>query len=260
LAWELIAPGIAVNAVSPCIVDTSFEYLNDYTRPVPQKSPTVVIGLVNLSAQSWYHSANRRWETDMILVIDNYDSFTFNLVHFLGDVGAVCDVRRNDTLSVAEAMALQPEAIVLSPGPRTPNEAGICVDLIKAAAGKISILGVCLGHQAIGEAFSGDVVRATVPIHGKVSAVLHDGTDIFAGLPSPFAATRYHSLIVDRATLPDTLVATAWTEDGIIMGLRHCSLPIFGVQFHPESIASEHGHELLANFLAVTRGHLPDRT
>ncbi len=194
----------------------------------------------------------------MILLIDNYDSFTFNLVHFLGDVGGVCDVRRNDTLSVAEAMALAPEAIVLSPGPCTPNEAGICVDLIKAAAGKIPILGVCLGHQAIGQAFGGDVVRAPVPMHGKVSQVQHGGSDIFAGLPSPFAATRYHSLIVDRATLPDVLVPTAWTEDGpedgIIMGLRHRSLPIFGVQFHPESIASQHGHELLANFLAIVRG------
>ena len=190
----------------------------------------------------------------MILLIDNYDSFTFNLVHFLGDVGGVCDVRRNDTLSVAEAMALAPEAIVLSPGPCTPNEAGICVDLIKAAAGKIPILGVCLGHQAIGQAFGGDVVRAPMPMHGKVSLVLHEGSDIFAGLPSPFAATRYHSLIVDRATLPEVLVPTAWTEDGIIMGLRHRSLPIFGVQFHPESIASEHGHEMLANFLAIVRG------
>lgn len=190
----------------------------------------------------------------MILLIDNYDSFTFNLVHFLGDVGGVCDVRRNDTLSVAEAMALAPEAIVLSPGPCTPNEAGICVDLIKAAAGKIPILGVCLGHQAIGQAFGGDVVRAPMPMHGKVSPVLHEGSDIFAGLPSPFAATRYHSLIVDRATLPEVLVPTAWTEDGIIMGLRHRSLPIFGVQFHPESIASEHGHEMLANFLAIVRG------
>ena len=190
----------------------------------------------------------------MILLIDNYDSFTFNLVHFLGDVGGVCDVRRNDTLSVAEAMALSPEAIVLSPGPCTPNEAGICVDLIKAAAGKIPILGVCLGHQAIGQAFGGNVVRAPTPMHGKVSPVLHEGSDIFVGLPSPFAATRYHSLIVDRATLPEVLVPTAWTEDGIIMGLRHRSLPIFGVQFHPESIASEHGHEMLANFLAIVRG------
>ena len=149
---------------------------------------------------------------------------------------------------------MAPEAIVLSPGPCTPNEAGICVDLIKAAAGRIPILGVCLGHQAIGQAFGGDVVRAAVPMHGKVSPVLHDNSDIFAGLPSPFSATRYHILIVDRTTLPDVLMTTAWTEDGTIMGLRHRSLPIFGVQFHPESIASEKGRELLANFLAIVRG------
>ena len=190
----------------------------------------------------------------MILLIDNYDSFTFNLVHFLGEVGGVCDVRRNDSLSVAEAMALEPEAIVLSPGPCTPNEAGICLDLIQAAAGKIPVLGVCLGHQSIGQAFGGHVIRAPVPMHGKVSPVRHEGSDIFAGLPSPFNATRYHSLIVERETLPEVLVPTAWTEDGIIMGLRHRSLPIFGVQFHPESIASEHGHEMLANFLAIVRG------
>ena len=190
----------------------------------------------------------------MILLIDNYDSFTFNLVHFLGEVGGLCDVRRNDTLSVAEAMALSPEAIVLSPGPCTPNEAGICVELVRAAAGKIPILGVCLGHQAIGQAFGGEVVRAPVPMHGKVSSIIHEGSDIFAGLPSPFSATRYHSLIVERATLPEMLVPTARTEDGIIMGLRHRTLPVFGVQFHPESIASERGHELLANFLAIARG------
>ncbi len=190
----------------------------------------------------------------MILLIDNYDSFTHNLVHFLGDVGGRCDVRRNDALSVAEAMALAPEAIVLSPGPCTPNEAGICLDLIAAAAGRIPILGVCLGHQAIGQAFGGDVVRAPEPMHGKVSAMTHAGTDIFAGLPSPFRATRYHSLIVARESLPPVLEATAWTEDGLIMGLRHRALPIFGVQFHPESIASEHGHAILANFLALARG------
>ena len=190
----------------------------------------------------------------MILLIDNYDSFTHNLVHFLGDVGGRCDVRRNDALSVAEAMALAPEAIVLSPGPCTPNEAGISLDLIAAAAGRIPILGVCLGHQAIGQAFGGDVVRAPEPMHGKVSAMTHAGTDIFAGLPSPFRATRYHSLIVARESLPPVLEATAWTEDGLIMGLRHRALPIFGVQFHPESIASEHGHAILANFLALARG------
>ena len=147
-----------------------------------------------------------------------------------------------------------PEAIVLSPGPCTPNEAGICLDLIAAAAGKVPILGVCLGQQAIGQAFGGHVVRAPVPMHGKVSRIFHAGTDILEGLPSPFSATRYHSLIVDRGTLPEVLVPTAWTEDGLLMGMRHRSLPVFGVQFHPESIASEHGHELLANFLAIARG------
>ncbi len=190
----------------------------------------------------------------MILLIDNYDSFTFNLVHFLGDLGARCEVVRNDALTVDEALARAPEAIVISPGPCTPSEAGICCDLIGAAAGRIPVLGVCLGHQAIGQVFGGDVVRAAAPMHGKVSAVRHNGTNVFEGLPTPFQATRYHSLIVDAATLPDTLVPTAWTEDGAIMGLRHAALPVFGVQFHPESIASEHGHALLANFLAIARG------
>lgn len=190
----------------------------------------------------------------MILLIDNYDSFTFNLVHFLGDVGAQCDVRRNDALTVEEAMALAPEAIVLSPGPCTPNEAGICLALIAAAAGRIPILGVCLGHQAIGQAFGGEVVRAPVPMHGKVTPVLHDGTDIFSAVPSPFDATRYHSLVVRRETLPPVLAETARTADGLIMGLRHRSFPVFGVQFHPESIASQNGHRILGNFLAIARG------
>ena len=195
----------------------------------------------------------------MILLIDNYDSFTFNLYHFLGDVGAQggkfeCEVWRNDKISVEDAIACQPEAIVLSPGPRTPNEAGICLDLIAAAAGRIPILGVCLGHQAIGQAFGGNVVRAPEPMHGKVSSITHTGTDILKGLPSPFSATRYHSLIVDRDTMPDVLVPTAWTADGIVMAMHHRTLPIYGVQFHPESIASEYGHELLANFLALARG------
>jgi len=192
----------------------------------------------------------------MILLIDNYDSFTFNLVQFLGDLGARCDVRRNDALDVEAAMALAPEAIVISPGPATPDEAGICLELIARAAGRIPILGVCLGHQAIGQAFGGRVVRAAVPMHGKVSQVSHDGSDVFAGLPSPFAATRYHSLIVEAAGLPPELIATAWTEDGTIMGLRHRDLPVFGVQFHPESIASAHGHDLLANFLVLARGRI----
>ncbi|GAB0119011.1 anthranilate synthase component II [Acidisoma sp. 7E03] len=190
----------------------------------------------------------------MILLIDNYDSFTFNLVQFFGDLGAECAVWRNDALTVDEVMAKQPEAIVLSPGPCTPNEAGICLDLIQAAAGRIPLFGVCLGHQAIGQAFGGRVLRAPVPMHGKISPVTHANSDVFEGLPSPFNATRYHSLIVERDTLPEALVPTAFTEDGLIMGLRHRSLPIFGVQFHPESIASEHGHKILGNFLEIARG------
>jgi anthranilate synthase/aminodeoxychorismate synthase-like glutamine amidotransferase len=189
----------------------------------------------------------------MILLIDNYDSFTFNLVHFLGDVGARCEVVRNDKLTVDEALARNPEAIVLSPGPCTPNEAGICLDLIAAAAGKVPILGVCLGHQAVGQAFGGDVVRAPSPMHGKLSGISHDGTGILEGVPSPFSATRYHSLIVARDTLPECLVATGWTDDGLIMAMHHRDYPIHGVQFHPESIASEHGHRILANFLAIAR-------
>ena len=189
----------------------------------------------------------------MILLIDNYDSFTFNLGHGLGDVGARCQVWRNDKISVEQAIAMAPEAIVLSPGPCTPNEAGICLDLIAAAAGRIPILGVCLGHQAIGQAFGAEVVRAPLPMHGKVSAVAHDGTDIFAGIPSPFQATRYHSLVVRAETLPECLMVTART-DGIIMGMRHRSLSVYGVQFHPESIASEHGHAILKNFLDIARG------
>jgi anthranilate synthase component 2 len=190
----------------------------------------------------------------MILLIDNYDSFTFNLVHYLGELGATCDVRRNDSLTPGQALALNPEAIVLSPGPCSPNEAGICCDLIRAAAGRVAILGVCLGHQAIGQVFGADVVRAPKPIHGKVSPVFHTGTDVFEGLPSPFGATRYHSLTIAPENLPATVHVTARTEDGVIMGLRHKTFPIFGVQFHPESIASEHGHALLANFLALARG------
>jgi anthranilate synthase/aminodeoxychorismate synthase-like glutamine amidotransferase len=190
----------------------------------------------------------------MILLIDNYDSFTFNLVHFFGDLGAECLVRRNDTLTPDEALALQPEAIVLSPGPCTPNEAGICLDLVLAAAGKVPLLGVCLGHQAIGQAFGGKVVRAPELVHGKTSEIFHDNTDVFEGLPKPFTATRYHSLIVQRSSLPDVLVPTAQTADEIIMGLRHASLPIYGVQFHPESIATSHGHEILKNFLDIARG------
>ena len=188
----------------------------------------------------------------MILLIDNYDSFTFNLFHFLGDLGAEVEVVRNDGLTPAEALARAPDAIVLSPGPCTPNEAGICLDLIHAAAARrVPLLGVCLGHQAIGQAFGARVVRAPEPVHGKVWAIEHRGTDVFAGLPNPFRATRYHSLVVED--LPPALRPTARTADGLLMGLAHRELPIWGVQFHPESIASEHGHDLLRNFLALSK-------
>jgi anthranilate synthase/aminodeoxychorismate synthase-like glutamine amidotransferase len=186
----------------------------------------------------------------LILLIDNYDSFTWNLVHFMGELGAEVEVRRNDTLSVDEALAMRPDAIVLSPGPCTPNEAGICVDLVRAAAEvRLPLLGVCLGHQAIGQAFGGRVVRADAIVHGKVAEVTHDGTGVFAGLQSPFRATRYHSLAVTLEGLPNVLRATAQVADRTVMGLSHVDLPIHGVQFHPESIASEHGHRLLRNFL-----------
>jgi anthranilate synthase/aminodeoxychorismate synthase-like glutamine amidotransferase len=194
----------------------------------------------------------------MILLIDNYDSFTFNLYHFLGDLGVEIEVRRNDALTSQEALAMQPEAILLSPGPCTPNEAGICLPLIGAAASAgVPLMGVCLGHQAIGQAFGGTVVRAPDPVHGKVWDVHHRGTDIFAGLPDPFRATRYHSLVVRREDMPAELEATAWTEDGLVMGLAHRSLPIWGVQFHPESIASQHGHDLLRNFLLLAKARVP---
>ncbi len=187
----------------------------------------------------------------MILVIDNYDSFTFNLVHYLIELGVEVEVRRNDALSVAEAMAMGASALLLSPGPCTPNEAGICLGLVEAAADAgLPLLGVCLGHQAIGQAFGGAVVRAPRLMHGKTSAIAHAGTGLFAGLPSPFSATRYHSLVVARDGLPECLAITA-EADGLIMGLSHRTLPIHGVQFHPESIGSEHGHALLANFLEM---------
>ena len=190
----------------------------------------------------------------MLLLIDNYDSFTYNLVHYLGELGADVVVRRNDALDVQAAMALQPEAIVLSPGPCDPAQAGICLALTAAAAEtRTPLLGVCLGHQTIGQAFGGKVVRCHEIVHGKLGAMHHAGRGVFAGLPSPFNATRYHSLVVERETLPDCLEVTAWLEDGTIMGLRHRERPIEGVQFHPESIASEHGHEILRNFLDLAR-------
>ncbi|MCV2880873.1 anthranilate synthase component II [Actibacterium sp. XHP0104] len=190
----------------------------------------------------------------MLLLIDNYDSFTYNLVHYLGELGSDVKVVRNDAMDVQQAMALKPEAILLSPGPCDPAQAGICLALTAAAAEtRTPLLGVCLGHQTIGEAFGGKVVRAPQIVHGKMGTMHHDGTGVFAGLPSPFDATRYHSLIVERETLPDCLEVNAWLDDGLIMGLRHKTLPIHGVQFHPESIASEHGHALLKNFLDLVK-------
>lgn len=188
----------------------------------------------------------------MLLLIDNYDSFTFNLVHFLGDLGAECLVKRNDALTVQDAMAMRPSAIVLSPGPCDPDRAGICLGLIGAAAqARTPLLGVCLGHQALGQAMGGKVVRAPVTMHGKLSAISHDNSGVFAGLPNPFTATRYHSLTIEPSSVPTSLRVTAKTEDGVIMGLSHKELPLHGVQFHPESIASQAGHELLANFLTI---------
>ena len=187
----------------------------------------------------------------MILVIDNYDSFTYNLVHYLNELGAETLVYRNDALSVEEALGLQPQGVLLSPGPCTPNEAGICLDLLATAPDDLPILGVCLGHQAIGQAYGGDVVRAKQVMHGKTSPMFHEGKGIFAGLPNPFTATRYHSLSVEKSTLPPVLEVTAWTEDGEIMGFQHRHRPIQGVQFHPESIATEGGHAMLANFLKL---------
>jgi anthranilate synthase component II len=190
----------------------------------------------------------------MILVIDNYDSFTYNLVHYLIELGTEVEVVRNDAIGVGQAMGLGADAILLSPGPCTPNEAGISLELIAAAAqARLPLFGVCLGHQAIGQAFGGTVVRAAQVMHGKTSPVSHDGTGVFAGLPSPFEATRYHSLVVQESDLPAALEVNARTPDGAIMGLRHRELPIHGVQFHPESIATQHGHALLANFLDLAR-------
>ena len=186
----------------------------------------------------------------MILLIDNYDSFTWNLYHFLGDLGAQTEVIRNDAITADEAIAMAPEAIVLSPGPCTPNEAGICLDLVEKAAGKVPLMGVCLGHQAIGQAFGGTVVRAQQLMHGKLSDVTTTGKGLFEGLPETFRATRYHSLVVERGSLPDCLEVTASTGD-IVMGLQHKELNVHGVQFHPESIASEHGHAILRNFLKL---------
>jgi anthranilate synthase component 2 len=189
----------------------------------------------------------------MILVIDNYDSFTYNLVHYLNELGAETVVHRNDDLTVQEALGLRPQAVLLSPGPKAPDQAGICLPLLRGAPDDLAILGVCLGHQAIGQAYGGDVIRAKEVMHGKTSKIFHNDQGVFKGLPNPFIATRYHSLAVDKATLPDDLEITAWTEDGEIMGVQHKTRPVYGVQFHPESIATEGGHQLLANFLDLAK-------
>jgi len=189
----------------------------------------------------------------MLLLIDNYDSFTYNLVHYLGELGADVLVRRNDEISVAEALGMKIDGIVLSPGPCTPNEAGICLDLIREANGRVPILGVCLGHQAIGQAYGGRIVRAPAPMHGKLSRIYHTGKGVFRGLNNHFEATRYHSLTIAPESMPAELEVTATTDDGVIMGVMHKSLPVHGVQFHPESIASENGHALLQNFLTFAR-------
>jgi anthranilate synthase component 2 len=189
----------------------------------------------------------------MLLMLDNYDSFTYNLVQYLGELGEDVRVFRNDEITVEEVGKLKPDHIVISPGPCTPNEAGISVPLIHEFAGKIPILGVCLGHQSIGQAFGGRIVHAKQLMHGKTSLVSHNDTGVFKGLPNPFTATRYHSLVIERETCPDCLEITAWTDDGEIMGVRHKTLPVEGVQFHPESILTEYGHELLRNFLENTR-------
>ena len=191
----------------------------------------------------------------MFILIDNYDSFTYNLFHYLGELGARLEVHRNDKITVDEVMAKHPQGIILSPGPCTPDTAGICLELIKrAAAAKVPLFGVCLGHQAIGQVFGGEVVRAPKPMHGKISKVHHNGKGVFRDVPNDFDATGYHSLTVEPSTFPAALEITATSDDGVIQGLQHRTLPIFGVQFHPESIASRHGQDILANFLAIARG------
>jgi len=191
----------------------------------------------------------RPGEEGFVLLVDNYDSFTYNLYQYLGELGAATRVIRHDELSAEEALALEPKAVVISPGPGTPDQAGISLELIRRAAGRVPLLGVCLGHQALGQVFGGLVVRAPRLMHGKTSAIHHDGRTVFAGLPDPFTATRYHSLVVDRASVPDCLEVSAWTEDGLVMGLRHREHALEGVQFHPESILTTAGKQLLRNFL-----------
>jgi anthranilate synthase component 2 len=195
------------------------------------------------------NSSGTKADRVQLLMIDNYDSFTYNLVQYLGELGADVEVRRNDAVTVEDVLALAPERIVISPGPCTPNEAGITLELLERLSGRVPILGVCLGHQAIGQAFGGKVVRANQVMHGKVSRIRHDGRGVFSGIPDDFVATRYHSLVIERSSLPDCLALTAQADDGEIMGVRHRSLAVEGVQFHPEAMLTEHGHRLLENFL-----------
>ena len=190
----------------------------------------------------------------MFLLLDNYDSFTYNLRHYLGELGAEVEVRRNDAVSADEALSLGTEGIVISPGPCDPDRAGICLEVMEKAAGRLPVLGVCLGHQCIGQAFGAKVVRAPKPMHGKISKITHNATGVLAAIPSPFKATRYHSLTLEPGSLPDCLEITAESDDGVIQGIAHRDLPFHGVQFHPESIASEHGHQLIQNFLDIARG------
>ncbi len=195
----------------------------------------------------------------MFLLLDNYDSFTYNLRHYLGELGAEVEVRRNDAVSADEALALGAEGIVISPGPCDPDRAGICLEVVEKAAGRLPVLGVCLGHQCIGQAFGAKVVLAPKPMHGKISDITHNATGVLAAIPSPFPATRYHSLTLEPGSLPDCLSVTAETDDGVIQGIAHRDLPIHGVQFHPESIATEHGHQLIQNFLDIARGKSGDK-
>ena len=223
-------------------------------RPRPPKALECP-GPCAAAANSGYDPpASRNQVHPVLLLIDNYDSFTYNLFHYLGELGADVRVVRNDEISAVEALALKPEGIVLSPGPCTPNEAGICLEVIEKAAGTMPILGVCLGHQAIGQVYGGSIVRAPEPMHGKLSRVHHTGKSVFRGLNNDFLATRYHSLTIDPPSMPGSLEVTATSEDGVIQGVMHKSHPVHGVQFHPESIASENGHALLNNFLQIARG------
>ena len=196
----------------------------------------------------------------MFLLLDNYDSFTYNLRHYLGELGAEVEVRRNDAVSADEALSLGAEGIVISPGPCDPDRAGICLEVVEKAAGRLPVLGVCLGHQCIGQAFGAKVVRAPKPMHGKISEITHNATGVLAAIPSPFKATRYHSLTLEPGSLPDCLEITAESDDGVIQGIAHRDLPLHGVQFHPESIASEHGHQLIQNFLDIARGKTGGKT